>query len=120
MSRTLVAATIAVWLAATAMTQDQQALLFRLIDEYLSAMPEAVAGPRRENVEREEMGDLHFAWAGATQAGRPHYYRIQGKSFLVEFDNSQNSGNHIHAVWRDFDGDFGRDLLREHYRLRNH
>jgi hypothetical protein len=29
-------------------------------------------------------------------------------------DNTQNDGNHIHSVWRDFDGDFGRDILREH------
>jgi hypothetical protein len=23
----------------------------------------------------------------------------------------------VHTVWRDFSGDFGRDLLREHYRM---
>jgi hypothetical protein len=45
-----------------------------------------------------------------------HYYRIQGPTFLVEFDNTQNRANHIHQVWRDFKGDFGRDLLAEHYR----
>ncbi|MSU53073.1 MAG: DUF3500 domain-containing protein, partial [Opitutaceae bacterium] len=44
-----------------------------------------------------------------------HYYRIQGKTFVVEFDNTQNKANHVHTVWRNFDGDFGRDLLREHY-----
>ena len=27
---------------------------------------------------------------------------------------TQNDGNHIHSVWRDFNGDFGRDLLRDH------
>jgi hypothetical protein len=41
---------------------------------------------------------------------------IQGPTFLIEFDNTQNNGNHIHSVWRDFNGDFGRDLLREHVR----
>ncbi|CAN5732137.1 hypothetical protein BH23GEM9_BH23GEM9_20480 [soil metagenome] len=46
--------------------------------------------------------------------------RIQGPSFLVEYDNSQNRANHSHTVWRDFDGDFGRDLLREHYRNAPH
>ena len=107
-------------LAATALTPDQQALLFQLLDEYLSAMPAQVAAQRRANVQREETNDIHFAWAGATEAVRPHYYRIQGRSFLVEFDNTQNGGNHIHTVWRDFDGDFGRDLLREHYRHSGH
>ena len=48
--------------------------------------------------------------------GEAHYYRIQGPSFLVEYDNTQSDANHVHTVWRDFDGDFGRDLLREHYR----
>ena len=40
---------------------------------------------------------------------------MQGPLFLIEYDASQNDGNHIHTVWRDFNGDFGRDLLREHY-----
>ena len=26
-----------------------------------------------------------------------------------------NNNNHIHAVWRDFEGDFGEDLLLKHY-----
>ena len=39
---------------------------------------------------------------------------MQGPTFLIEFDNTQNDGNHVHSVWRDFKGDFGRDLLREH------
>ena len=51
---------------------------------------------------------------------KAHYYRIQGKSFLIEYDNSQNNGNHIHLVWREFDGDFGRDLIREHYLNEGH
>jgi hypothetical protein len=58
---------------------------------------------------------LHFAWAGGTEPGEGHYYRIQSKQFLFEYDNTQNDVNHVHAVWRDFDGDFGRDLLKEHH-----
>ena len=48
-------------------------------------------------------------------AARQHYYRVQGPLFLIEYDASQDGGNHVHTVWRDFTGDFGRDLLREHY-----
>jgi hypothetical protein len=55
-----------------------------------------------------------FAWAGPVERGQKHYYRVQGPTFLIEFDNTQNNGNHVHSVWRDFAGDFGRDLLREH------
>jgi len=56
---------------------------------------------------------IHFGWAGSLDPGKPYYFRIQGATFLIEFDNS--GGNHIHSVWRDFQGDFGRDVLAEHY-----
>lgn len=59
--------------------------------------------------------DPAFGWAGSTERGRQHYYRVQGPHFLVEYDASQNDGDHVHTVWRDFAGDFGRDLLRTHY-----
>lgn len=59
--------------------------------------------------------NLHFAWAGSLQRGEGHYYRIQSSDFLFEYDNTQGGANHVHAVWRDFDGDFGRDILKEHH-----
>lgn len=58
--------------------------------------------------------ELHFAWAGDAEVGRKHYYRLHGPRFLVEYDNTQNDGNHAHSVWRDPEGDFGDDLLRGH------
>jgi hypothetical protein len=95
---------------------EQKILLLQLIHEYLAAMPDELAHQRLEQLQREELGEIRFGWAGATEAGKGHYYRVQGKSFLVEYDNTQNRANHIHTVWRDFDGDFGRDLIKEHYR----
>ena len=68
-------------------------------------------------VKEGEVEAIRFGWAGSTVRGKPHYYRVQGPQFLIEYDASQNDGNHIHTVWRDFGGDFGRDLLREHYSL---
>ena len=59
--------------------------------------------------------NLFFAWAGVLERGGPHYYRIQAPTFLIEYDNTQNNANHIHSVWRDFEGDFGGDLLKQHY-----
>ena len=56
-----------------------------------------------------------FAWIGADALHEPHYYRVQGPTFLIEFDNVQTSANHIHSVWRDFNGDFGDDVLKTHY-----
>ena len=56
-----------------------------------------------------------FAWAGSTEPHRPHYYRIQGARLLAEYDNTQRDANHVHTVWRDPHGDFGRDVLAHHY-----
>jgi hypothetical protein len=100
----------------TELRPDQAAILVRLLDVYLGRMAEPLAERRRAALERTDFDEVAFAWAGSTRPGEAHYYRIQGPSFLVEYDNTQNDANHIHTVWRDFDGDFGRDLLREHYR----
>lgn len=102
------------------LNESQQMLLLDIINEYLSAMPKEMADKRFENLKNEEFSDIEFAWAGATELGKAHYYRIQGKTFLIEFDNTQDDANHIHTVWRDFDSDFGKDLLREHYRNSDH
>lgn len=97
------------------LSEKQQPMLFAIINEYINTMPKDLAQQRRKALQKEDLNDIHFGWAGAVEMGKPHYYRIQGKTFLVEFDNSQNNANHVHTVWRDFDGDFGRDLIREHY-----
>ena len=98
----------------------QRELLLGLIYEYISVMPENLAQERMEKLKKEKPEHIYFGWAGETALRKPHYYRIQGKSFLIEFDNTQNNANHIHSVWRDFDGDFGRDLIREHYEKSGH
>ena len=55
--------------------------------------------------------NVRFGWAGSVEPRRPHYYRLQGPTFLLEFDNSRNGGTHIHSVWRDFAEDFGQHLV---------
>jgi hypothetical protein len=109
-----------VGIRVTGLRPEQAAILVRLIEVYLGRMAEPLAERRRAALERTDFGEVAFAWAGSTRPGAAHYYRIQGPSFLVEYDNTQNNANHIHTVWRDFDGDFGRDLLREHYRNAPH
>lgn len=102
------------------LNEHQQMMLLDIINQYLSAMPKDLAEKRYEHLKNEEFDEIKFAWAGATELGKPHYYRIQGKTFLIEFDNTQDDANHIHTVWRDFDGDFGKNLLREHYKHSTH
>ena len=85
-----------------------------LIEEYVDNVPAELAEQRRARVKAAGT-NLHFAWAGVVEKGGPHYYRVQSPTFLIEYDNTQNQANHIHSVWRDFEGDFGLDLLKEHY-----
>ena len=92
----------------------QQALLLRLIESLASVAETSIAQQRLERVRAGGLASLRFGWAGAAARGQPHYWRIQGTGFLIEWDNS--GGNHIHNVWRDFQGDWGRDVLEEHYR----
>ncbi|MGE3473208.1 MAG: DUF3500 domain-containing protein [Vicinamibacterales bacterium] len=94
----------------------QRTMLMSVIEAYTGLMVPEVGALRLAGVRRAGIETVSFAWAGAAERGRKHYYRIQGPTFLIEYDNTQNDGNHVHSVWRDFAGDFGRDLLREHLR----
>ena len=104
-------------IAMAKMNDKQRAQLMRLIEVYAGTFEPALAAARMVRVREGGIENIRFGWAGATARGRPHYYRIQGPRFLIEYDCSQNDASHLHTVWRDFSGDFGRDLLRQHYAL---
>ena len=99
-------------LSEAEMTVGQRAMLHRLVREYLDRLKPEIAETAWQEIENS--GPMSFAWAGGKELGEPHYYRVQGATFLLEYDNVQNGANHVHCVWRDFDGDFGRDVLGEH------
>jgi len=101
-------------LSAAKMSKKQFDLLETLIASYAQNVPEQLAQARMEHLKKAGT-NVFFAWAGVEQRGGPHYYRIQAPTFLIEYDNTQNGANHIHSVWRDFNGDFGVDLLALHY-----
>ena len=88
----------------------------KLIREYLFRHRPDVAAEEWAKIEKAGLEKLHFAWAGGLERGQPHYYRVQGGAFVLEYDNTQNEANHVHSLWRDFDRDFGADLLGEHYK----
>jgi hypothetical protein len=104
-------------LKASAMTTAQRDLLMKVIDAYAGLMAADVASDRLAKIRTAGVENVAFAWAGPLERGQKHYYRVQGPTFLIEFDNTQNDGNHVHSIWRDFKGDFGRDLLREHLKV---
>ena len=100
--------------AAKELQPKQRETLMRIVDAYVSVMAPDIAADRMAALKKAGLDNITFAWAGEAERGKKHYYRVQGPTFLIEFDNTQNNGNHVHSVWRDFNGDFGRDLLREH------
>ncbi|MES2460330.1 MAG: DUF3500 domain-containing protein [Armatimonadota bacterium] len=102
------------------MDARQKGMLESVIREHASVQTASVSARRLEAIRKAGMDDVRFAWMGSLEKGQGHYYRIQGKTFLIEYDNTQNKANHIHTVWRDFRGDFGEDVpgedtLARHY-----
>jgi hypothetical protein len=94
---------------------SQARALEELVERHANALAPALAEERLAKAKDGGMRAVRFAWMGSTERRCGHYYRIQGPTFLIEYDNTQNDANHVHAVWRDFNGDFGLDLLKEHY-----
>ena len=94
----------------------RQAALERLIRHYVERARPEVAEPMWERIATAGLGDVTFAWAGSDAPGRGHYYAVRGPTFVMEYDNTQNGANHIHAVWRDLERDWGGDVLSEHLR----
>jgi hypothetical protein len=102
-------------IAVSALTAKQKEMFQELLDEYCYNMPDTLAQAREDQIKKAG-NRLWFAWSGGIEPKDPHYYRIQSPTFLVEYDDTQDDTNHIHSVWRDFTGDFGGDILAEHYR----
>jgi hypothetical protein len=91
----------------------QRELLRLLLGTYLARVPDEVS-PLRRYEDDAALDQVHLAWAGPTEPGAPHYYRLQGPRLLIEWDNTQRGANHAHSVWRDPTADFGLDVLARH------
>ena len=76
-----------------------------LLDVYLGRFPDGSRQPGARQA--------RFCWAGSTEPGAGHYYRLAGPRLLIELDNTQDGANHVHTVVRDPEGDFGADLLAD-------
>ncbi len=107
-------------LSMAACSTDQHEIMRALLSTYLDRIPPELAADEHAKFTGTGIDSLSLAWAGSVEAGQPHYYRVQGSELLVEYDNTQRDVNHVHSVWRDLRGDFGRssltgDPLAEHY-----
>ena len=91
-----------------------RAALERLVRHYVDRCPPDVAGEAWDRITAGGLGDATFAWSGPDAPGHGHYYAIRGTNFVIEYDNTQDGANHIHAVWRELGNDWGEDLLAAH------
>jgi len=97
-------------LAKSALTDPQLGLMSEVVNEYIAIMPTGMGQQQRAHYDNANPNDVYFGWAGSLEPNKPQYYRLQGPRFLLEFDNSRNSGTHVHSVWRDFAQDFGDQM----------
>ena len=101
-------------LSTSKMNARQFDVLKALMEEYARNVPDELAEGRMEQINKAGR-NISFAWSGGINRGDQHYYRVHAPSFLIELDDTQDNANHIHSVWRDFAGDFGEDVLQQHY-----
>ncbi len=101
---------------------EQQKVFIKLLSLYIHRYTRLFAMDMMNEITSAGLDNLRFAWAGAQQPGlgNPHYYRVQGPTIIIEYDNTQNNANHIHTVVRDLKNDFGGDELLEHYKTSKH
>jgi len=90
------------------MSPEQQKLLRDLIAEYVTAMPVQVVRDRMKAIEKSGMDDIRIGWWGEAERNQRHHYVVQGASFIIEYNNTQNEANHVHAMWRNTSGDFAQ------------
>ena len=107
-------------LELAAMNGTSSALVDALMDRFLGTLATDLVAAQKRRVMEQGIAAFRFAWAGSLTPGEAHYFRVHGPVTVIEYDNTQNGANHIHAVWRDLAADFGRDALADHYRRQPH
>ena len=102
-------------LAYSKMNTEQQNQLMQLLEVYYNVHRAEVAEESLKTIRAAGLENIYYAWAGGLEVGDPHYYRLQGPTFVIEYDNTQNDANHIHTVIRDLQNDWGENVLKTHY-----
>jgi hypothetical protein len=112
-------------LAATRLDAAQRNRLLALIEAYVGNMDSGHAAGKMEEV-RAHLDRTYFAWKGDVGPEAVFYYRVVSPVLFIEFDHQGPTAlagardvatrNHIHSVVRTPNGgDYGRDLLHQHY-----
>ena len=104
----------------------QKDRLLELINIYVGNAADGHAKVKMTDV-KKHIDTTYFSWMGGTGNDSVFYYRIQSPVILIEFDHQRPialarsrtpTRQHVHTVVRTPNGnDYGKDLLRQHYRL---
>jgi hypothetical protein len=93
------------------LSESQQKMLEQIVLLFAEKYRPAIVEQINNRKKIFDPSSLKFSYVFSSR-GYISYFCIITSEYLIEFDNQ--GGNHIHAAWRDFDGDFGRDLIGEH------
>jgi hypothetical protein len=105
------------------MKPEQQAVLQAMIREYVFNLEYDKALMEYDKILKAGIGEVYFGWIGPYEEKKPHYFVINGPTFLIEFDNNggpRNAANHVHTIWREKGNEYGEDLLKNHYKAEKH
>jgi hypothetical protein len=99
--------------STTVLGTQARTLLTDLATAYIDRLAPDLAAREAQRLAGSE---IHFAWEGPLTPGGRYYYRIQADDLLIEYDSTDDDGEHAHSVLRRPRGEFGDDLLAAHYR----
>lgn len=115
-------------LRADALSHGQRELLLSMIDTHIDLLPEAAGAARRHQV-RAHLDQSWVSWIGGSGAEDPFYYKVHSPVLLVEYDNhpgifldnDRPEPFHVHTIVRTPNGgDYGKNLLAQHYASHPH
>jgi hypothetical protein len=105
------------------MNANQKSLMQKAIREFVFNLEYDRAVREYDKIVKAGFDRVYFGWIGEYDEEKPHYYILNGPTFLIEFDNNggpRHGANHIHAIWREKGNEYGEDLLKEHYEMEHH
>jgi len=99
------------------LNQKQQKTLLLIMREFVYNLEFEKAESEYRKIVDAGLKNIYFGWIGSFNEHEPHYFIINGPTFIIEFDNNDGPGrmaNHIHAIWREKGNEYGEDVLKLH------